>query len=549
MTTDPRILIQAAIDNCNAALALLTPQPVPVPVPIPTPIPVPVPVPVPEPIPVPVPGLITAPAFATAFGFSNQAFFDDFLSSSTIDLTASAAPGFKWYFNPQHKSAGNLAAVSVASSILTIAEPTGTNLWSAVNIANAFGGGDGVYNQGTVGQAFSGRDGFYMEANLKFDPTTATGNSQFTFWSTDLLNWMLFGVPNGGAPALAHSYGELDTEENAYYQTYHSWSAASGNPDTYATMSDRGADYSTIDFSVYHTWGVMVVPTTKNSGTGIIRFYVDRVQYGTDVTWALGDVFDAIEWSHEFLILGGIGPSGPMQCDYVAVWNSGAGWDGPTDGLTHRWPMNDKNVVGTSVHDVVGTLHGTAGSGIGSSIGPLCNTARHSNGVAAQGYITLPSCPIANLSSAWSFAGWLNPDRLTSSGENLRIFHFDDGTNQINLTLDHTNTVGALGLVTKPNASLFATAAAVFNVGVFTHITVTHDGNSGYIVYPNGLPAALGGASQGALSQPSAGNCFLCESANDDNSIQGSACQFVTYNKELSAAEVAQLYNAYETEQ
>jgi hypothetical protein len=371
----------------------------------------------------------------------------------------------------------------------------------------------------------------------------------------DMLNWLVMRNPSGDTAIDPTSYAELDVTETPYGQTYHSWWNTNGSSSS-DIINNRPIDYTnpggSINWTIFHTFGVLVVPASKNGGTGLLRFYIDRTQNGADVTWSPGTQTAAAEQSHEFLILGtssGAGDTGIVQYDYIAVWNSGAGWDGPTDGLTHHWPMNNKNVVGTSVHDVVGTLHGTAGSGIGSLIGPLCNTARHSNGVAAQGYITLPSCPIANLSSAWSFAGWLNPDRLTSSGENLRIFHFDDGTNQINLTLDHTNTVGALGLVTKPNASLFATAAAVFNVGVFTHITVTHDGNSGYIVYPNGLPAALGGASQGALSQPSAGNCFLCESANDDNSIQGSACQFVTYNKELSAAEVAQLYNAYETEQ
>jgi hypothetical protein len=485
-------------------------------------------------------GSVTPPSFATAFGFTNQAFFDDFDSIGTIDTTASDDPGFKWYFS-WHRAAPDLAAVSVASSILTFSGAANEGgLFSAGNTA---GYGTGVYNQGTVGQAFSGRDGFYMEAKLKFDPTTATSASQFTFWSQDLLNWILMNP--SGAPR-AHSWAELDAEENPYYQTYHNWAASGDGSDTYATMSDTGATYS-LDFSVYHTWGVMVVPTTKNGGTGLLRFYVDRVQKGSDVTWALGDTYDSVEWSHEFLILGGGNSARPMYADYVAVWNSGAGWDGPTTNLTHRWPMSNAHVTGTTISDVVSTLHGTAGSGISSTIGPLCDQARLSNGTTAQGYITLPSAPIANLSTAWSVAGWVKMNDITASGgsgANLCIWQLDDSTRQIRLSVDHTTHPGALAARNQAGTSLFATAAALFASTFYVHFVVTFNGSSTYTVYRNGISASLGGTA--VTGTPTTGNCFMASSASAADSYAGALNQPVTYTKELSAAEVAQLYNSYD---
>jgi hypothetical protein len=482
---------------------------------------------------------VQPPSFATAFGFTTQAFFDHFDSISTIDVNSTVAPGFKWYVNPQHKG----PTVSVSNSILTLGSATRSSLWSAVNIANAFGGGNGIFNHGAVGQLFSGLDGFYIEYKAKFNPALTTGNSQINLWSTDYLNWQCNAVPNPLGNSNTVSWAEIDTEENGFGQTLHGFI----DPGFNDNITNRSVNYTSpggpIDFSQFHTWGCLMAPGSKNGGTGLLQFFIDRVQNGADITWAPGSQTGLIELAHQFLIIE-TETNQTMQIDYVGLWNSGAGWDGPTTNLTHRWPMNDARVSGTTITDVVGSLNGTAGSGISSTIGALCDQARLGDGTA-NSLISLPSGPIASLTSAWSIAGYVKPSSMTASGGgNATIWNLDDGTTQIRLVIDHTATSGALCATKNGPTSLFATAAAVFSLNTYDHFIVTYNGAGTYTVYHRGLPVSLGGTAQ--VSAPSTGNCIMAQNSSGLNAVQGAGEQFVTFTKALTAAEALQLHNSYE---
>jgi hypothetical protein len=492
-------------------------------------------------------GGISSPSFATAFGFTNQAFFDDFLSISTIDMGKTFAPGFKWYSpNPGNST----STITLSGSIVNPLAPHVLGLSTAANQGSF---GPGFYNTGSVGQLFSGTDGYYAEVKLEFTPSTTT--NEVDGWSLyDFLGWYITRVAGQSLVPNANPYAEIDPVDSwvstKFIQAFLSYDNAAHVPvDWNYNIGPAGVPlniFQSMDFSIFHTYGVLVVPVAKNGGTGVMRFYVDRVQQGPDITWTPGSAFSTTEFAHSPLNIGA-NSSTASFFDYVAVWNSGAGWDGPTSSLTHRWPMRDTQVVGTSVKDVVGTLHGTAGSGISSTVGPLCTQARLSNGTTAQGYITLPSAPIASLTSAWSIAAWVkmtSPSTAGGSGVDLRICQLDDGTNKISFVVDHTTTVGALAAIKNGPTSLFATAAAVFTAGFYNHFVVTFDGTSTYTVYGNGRSVSLGGTAQ--TGTPTTGSCFMASSASAADSYAGAMSQFTTYTKALSAAEVVTLYNSYD---
>lgn len=483
------------------------------------------------------PGGVTPPAFATSFGFNQVALFDHFDSISTIDIGATNAPGFNWYLFPGQSS----SRVTVANSILTITNPGGQGLLLK-GAANLGGFGAGKLNSGTVGKLIPGSDGYYAEARIRFNPA---GQPDFAiaFWLADMLAWDFGQV--AGQP-IASGHPEVDILENLApparaHQAYLSWDT-NGSVTQFQTAEPPNAGiYSGIDYSQYHLWGVLYVPPAKNGGTGLIRFYVDRSQFFSDITWSPGDpIKSVIEVSTAYPIFQN---DFPMDCDYVGVWNSGPTWNGPSANLTHRWPMNDARVVGTQVRDVIGSLHGTAGSGISSVIGPRCDQARLSNGVTGQGYITLSSTPIASLAGAWSLAGWLKMTTLPN-GANLTLAQLDDTTNQLRFVIDRTTNPGALCLTKNGSVSQFSTGAPMYGAGVYTHAVVTYDGAGTYAVWRNAIQVALGGSAQ--VANPSTGNCLLGQSAAAANGVNAAGGQWVTYNAKLTQAQIIQLYNSYE---
>lgn len=146
---------------------------------------------------------------AAAWGINNNIFFDDFLSSSTIDLNNTKAPGFNWYpsagvwtnYINDTGSPYPSGDFSVSGSILTISAKggggfgsAGTMLGTAAQISDV----GGTY----VGQGFGGGRPMLIEGSLTWAyATQETTTAVATLWSSNL-EWIV-AQGQGQAAALA----------------------------------------------------------------------------------------------------------------------------------------------------------------------------------------------------------------------------------------------------------------------------------------------------------------------------------------------------------
>lgn len=217
--------------------------------------------------------------------------------------------------------------------------------------------------------------------------------------------------------------------------------------------------------------------------------------------------------------------------------SGGVVWAGPSGNLTHRWPMDDANVSGTTITDVVGTLHGTAGSSVSSGTGPVTQARVIADD--ANGYITLPSSPIADLTAAWSFGGFLMKTNVADGAfdGDPRFFCFSDGTHtaagadsaaQIGVDIDSGGTAGSSHLAMIANST-------------WAHVVFTHAaGASVFTIYKDGSSVS----DSGALADATTATNALGARGLGARPWGGGIYQFVTYSKELSAGEVSTLFAA-----
>lgn len=108
----------------------------------------------------------------------------------------------------------------------------------------------------------------------------------------------------------------------------------------------------------------------------------------------------------------------------------GGGFTPPTQpaGAASQWPLTDAALY----TDIIGGRNGTGHSGV-SSVATLASTARAFDGTA-NGYISLPSCPISDINN-WTIAFDVNLTTPTSGG--------GGGSSQtiLNLAIDGSNRI------------------------------------------------------------------------------------------------------------
>lgn len=214
------------------------------------------------------------------------------------------------------------------------------------------------------------------------------------------------------------------------------------------------------------------------------------------------------------------------------------GWTGPVTNLTHRWPMDDANVSGTTITDVVGSLNGTAQNGVASAAGPITQ-ARSFDGT--DDYISLASCPIT-FASAWSIGAWAyftNPAATAGDGGAQTFINFGDGSATIRMLTDANTTPAA----TWDNGDYINkdTNAAAFVATTWAHVCITFDGASTYVLYVNGASASTNSGLSNATN--AASNVFGGRAVGA-RLMTGRLYQVVTYSKALTSGEVSTLYAA-----
>jgi hypothetical protein len=225
------------------------------------------------------------PKQAGLAGFKNRVFYDDFDSTSTIDMANSQTGNFNWYLSQwfyHGQAALNPADLSVSNSVLTIAA-NNTTLYSLVS---AFDTDPQVPDQ-FHGNVFGG--GGYFEARMKYNPAQGGGVYFFLNSIEQVADWAVWN--NTEASGMAHWEGQpahyghwievdvietLGNANNAYFCRVHDWSGLKGALTN--IMNDNyliAADLS--DPNLFHTYGVLWVP--QNGDTpGRLEFYFDNVK-------------------------------------------------------------------------------------------------------------------------------------------------------------------------------------------------------------------------------------------------------------------------------
>lgn len=282
---------------------------------------------------------IPTPAPASALGYNNLVFADQFNSTSTIDMAGSGAAGYKWYRKFDFPNVANTATdasyISVESGVLTLSSTTwccGFTLMSA-----AYTSSPPYY----VGYAIDPGQGFYFEIKAAFDPAYSPATCN---WSNGTCGWPAFWSVaieflTGQSTA---NYEEPDFFEAfpsgagtiSQLMTMHEWNGPSGSSTQIANTNNSVSLGAT--FTQMHTYGFRLTPMAANGGTGRMeRFFDGSRVSGADVTYTSSGptspgatpsnpngAFSHIE-EQRFPIILGTGFNWPLRVDYVGVWTPG----------------------------------------------------------------------------------------------------------------------------------------------------------------------------------------------------------------------------------
>jgi len=285
------------------------------------------------------------PANPGASGF-NLAFSDEFDSAGTIDSGHTGGNGYKWYVGQYYDSTKLTVPgmYSVSGGVLSILGCPWA--WgSTLNTSEP----DATNGHGFHGTVFSSGSGTYFEARIQMvNMSTIDKDSSHklcpAFWSNDIkgctgLNWEMPGNP-GHMESIEDDFMEFDphweTGTNGYYSTLHdAYNTLPEVPGTRQQISNANSKLfltmGGIDFTQWHTYGVLWAPATAANGwIGYRQAFFDGVpqvanywkgnQTGTYPPSG-SYLFSLINTDQFDLILGSSqGGTVTMNVDYVRVY-------------------------------------------------------------------------------------------------------------------------------------------------------------------------------------------------------------------------------------
>ena len=287
---------------------------------------------------VPTDDALACPAAASAAGFGNLVFDDEFTTSTTISSSTSVTTGYNWYPYFWEPATASMIKVSTGTQTGTLAGATGVVTLSGGNIATC-------YTYPTKGGQLAGSyQHGYFEARLQFNTSTSSSGQALwpAFWSYGTNAY----IPGNGGTWPLTMVAELDFLE-AYplggtgpssidgINTLHTWeypanstsSTDVGNTNgTNLMMSLQGSTESAQpNDGKWHIFGCLWVSTGSN--TGYVQFYYDNYlvvhQNGiTRFATGSGTSLTAQESNFMTLIVGSSAQQ-PVNVDWVHVWQGG----------------------------------------------------------------------------------------------------------------------------------------------------------------------------------------------------------------------------------
>lgn len=256
------------------------------------------------------PAAPVTPAQASAAGFNNLVFNDDFTTANTITAT-SATTGFNWYALEQNPSYYTVSTTQTAAQLSNGNTSGGSNAspnGGILNIINGRTNNDVLQScaqaiTGTAGQQGNSWLHGYIEAYIQYKSTDSSPG------------WPAFWSFQTGPTANAHNteldFFEINANANSYGLVFHTWF------NNFASQVGTGAGWTMPLTSEWHTYGCLWVST--GAGTGKVTGYVDNVQVGSSILTGTGTNVPYFENGYQYLILG-TDLGWPMHIDWVRVW-------------------------------------------------------------------------------------------------------------------------------------------------------------------------------------------------------------------------------------
>ena len=358
---------------------------------------------------VPTDDALACPTAASAAGFSNLVFDDEFTTSTTITSSTSVTTGYNWYPYFWEPATASMIKVSTGTQTGTLAGATGVVTLSGGNIATC-------YTYPTKGGQLAGSyQHGYFEARLQFNTSTSSSGQALwpAFWSYGTNAY----IPGNGGTWPLTMVAELDFLE-AYplggtgpssidgINTIHTWeypanstsSTDVGNTNgTNLMMSLQGSTESAQpNDGKWHIFGCLWVSTGSN--TGYVQFYYDNylVVHQNGITrFATGSGTSLTAQENNFMtLIVGSSAQQPVNVDWVHVWQ-GSGSTAST------------------------TSSSSSTSGTGTATQTVSNFPSTLSLTTAESPYTFPATSSAGLPLVYSVAsgpGTLSSNTLTLTG-------------------------------------------------------------------------------------------------------------------------------------
>ena len=226
------------------------------------------------------------------------------------------------------------------------------------------------------------------------------------------------------------------------------------------------------------------------------------------------------------------------QTSVTELYNSGNG---------QEYPFTISNTLISTTNDAYGTNHGTRPSSTlsGGALGPTFTTGKIGKAFVFDGindHIFLPN-NIFKKTGDFSFSAWVNPNALSGNQAILGTYFYDGNT--YGWRLDFVNSSMSFGIFGSSQVNM--SIGSTFNNGQWYHIVVTRKASTGTKAYINGTLNVSNTSTINpnyATTQYSTIGATQYQPSTVTYYYNGKIDAISVWDKELSATEVASLYNS-----
>ena len=226
------------------------------------------------------------------------------------------------------------------------------------------------------------------------------------------------------------------------------------------------------------------------------------------------------------------------QTAVTELYNSGNG---------QEYPFTISNTLISTTNDAYGTNHGTRPSSTlsGGALGPTFTTGKIGKAFVFDGindHIFLPN-NIFKKTGDFSFSAWVNPNALSGNQAILGTYFYDGNT--YGWRLDFVNSSMSFGIFGSSQVNM--SIGSTFNNGQWYHIVVTRKASTGTKAYINGTLNVSNTSTINpnyATTQYSTIGATQYQPSTVTYYYNGKIDAISVWDKELSATEVASLYNS-----